>query len=86
MLIDFARPHAMAKRPKRAEAMIQRYLGGRPAPPVPMRACATVCAAKFQRMRGHTQRPEALLPEARKLDSDCRMFFRQPHHGLFGPP
>ena len=51
-----------------------------------MRAYATFCAAKIQKMQGNRQRADALLAEAKKLDADCWMFFRQPPKALFSPP
>ncbi len=66
--------------------MVQRYLGLKPAPPTPLIAYATFCAAKLRRMQGDTQRSDALLAEAKKLDPDCWTFFRQPPRALFIAP
>lgn len=86
LLIDLTRHYAMAKQYAHAEKTIQRYLALEPAPPVPMRAYATFCAAKIQKMQRHNARANALLAEAKKLDPHCWMFFRQPPHELFTAP
>ena len=86
LLVDLTRHYAMRKQHAQAERTIQRYLDAKPAPPVPMRAYATFCAAKIQKMQGHNPRANALLAEAKKLDPDCWTFFRQPHHALFTAP
>ena len=85
-LIDLARTYAMSKKHGQAERILQRYLASQPAPPVPMRAYATFCLARIQKMQGHGDRADAILAEAKKLDGKCWMFFRQPHAGLFTPP
>ena len=86
ILVDLTRHYAMAKQYAQAERTIRRYLDLKPAPPVPMRAYATFCAAKIQKMQANHQRADALLAEAKKLHPDSWMFFRQPPQALFAPP
>jgi len=86
ILIDLARHHAMAKRYGDADNALKRYLDSEPVAPVPMRAYATFCLAKIQKMQGNDKRADELMAEAKKLDPNCWTFFRQPHRALFDPP
>jgi len=86
LLVDLARHYGMAKQYGPAQHAVQRYLDFQPAPPVPMRAYATFCAAKIQKMQGQHARANALLKQAKTLDPACWTFFRQPPHALFTAP